>query len=100
MKDQHHNYRIRNTLFALVSLALTGAASSQAGSWGARTPMASPRSSPAGEAINGIVYIAGGWNSTDTPTLQAYNPAKDSWTNLAAMPGGRYQGDGAGVISN
>jgi N-acetylneuraminic acid mutarotase len=91
-----------NKSLALTSAAFMLAAPSaiHAGLWSARTPMPAPRSQPAGEVINGIFYVAGGWNGTDTNTLYAYNPAKDAWTNLASMPAGRYQGDGAGVISN
>jgi N-acetylneuraminic acid mutarotase len=46
------------------------------------------------------LYVAGGNLTTDTANLQAYNPASDAWTSLTPMPAGRYQGDGAGVISN
>jgi N-acetylneuraminic acid mutarotase len=55
----------------------------------------------AAAAINGIIYVAGGEGSNlhETPTLQAYNAATNTWTTLADMPAGRYAGDGAAVIN-
>lgn len=71
-----------------------------AGPWKTKAPMPNPRSGPAVEAINGIVYVAGGYNGGDTATLQAYDPTTNSWQILANMPGGRYAGNGAGVINS
>jgi hypothetical protein len=90
----------RNLAIGLGALLVAVSALGRVNSWGGRSPMLAARSSPACGIINGLVYVAGGWNRTDTPTLQAYNPAAGTWFNLAEMPGGRYQGDGAGVISN
>ena len=90
---------LRNTILLLPLLFLAG--KSQAGTWTYKAPVPAPRSGPAAGVINGILYLAGGHNGvSDSPTVQAYNPATDSWSTLASMPGGRYQGDGAGVISN
>jgi N-acetylneuraminic acid mutarotase len=60
-----------------------------------------PRSGfPAIGVINGILYSAGGWNGYhDDSTFQSYDPVSNTWTILADMPQGRYQGDGAGVIN-
>ena len=44
--------------------------------------------------------MAGGFSGGDTATLQAYNPTSNSWQILANMPGGRYAGNGAGVINS
>jgi len=70
-----------------------------AGIW-STGPSMSARLAPAAAAINGIFYVAGGNDGiSDSSTLQAYNPASNTWTTLASMPGGRYEGDGAGVIN-
>src|ERR1051326_2105885 len=81
-------------------LGLAPVVGAHAGTWVPRAAEPNARSGSAAAVINGIFYVAGGNNGTDTSNLQAYNPALDSWTALAAMPEGRYQGDGAGVISN
>jgi N-acetylneuraminic acid mutarotase len=90
--------RFKIGLLGLASFSL--ACAGQAGVWSSRAPLPSARSGAAAAAVNDTLYYAGGHNGTDTPTLQAYHPATDSWSSLAAMPGGRYQGNGAGVISN
>ena len=69
-------------------------------SWTTLTSMTSARYQAAAEAINGVLYVAGGnAGSGDTPTLQAYTAASGTWQQRASMPGGRYDGYGAGVIS-
>jgi N-acetylneuraminic acid mutarotase len=61
--------------------------------------MLAARGYPAAAVINNVLYVAGGNNGHETPTLQAYNPSTNAWTALADMPSGRYQGDGAAVIN-
>ena len=70
--------------------------------WNERAPMPNPRSQDAVGAINGILYVAGGLdpNGQETATLQAYDVERGSWTTLANMPAGRYEGDGTGVINS
>jgi N-acetylneuraminic acid mutarotase len=87
------------TLFVvLAALLLTLPANA---AWKNKKAMPSGRYSAAVETINGIIYVAGGNNgSGDTSTLQALNPETNTWTTLASMPGGRYDGDGAGVINS
>jgi hypothetical protein len=73
---------------------------SSGSAWTTKAGMQLARSQSAAEVINGILYVAGGSNgSSDDPSLQAYTIATNSWAVLASMPGGRYQGDGAGVIN-
>ncbi|MBI2836667.1 MAG: PD40 domain-containing protein [Chloroflexi bacterium] len=68
--------------------------------WTTKTPMPAARSYAAAAVIDSILYVAGGHDgSGGTTTLQAYNPAADTWSTLASMPGRRYQADGAGVIN-
>src|SRR5262249_15460421 len=69
------------------------------GAWTSEAPMLLAREFSASAVINGQVYVAGGQNGHETPTLQAYNPATNTWAQLADMPSGRYQGDGAAVIN-
>jgi N-acetylneuraminic acid mutarotase len=61
--------------------------------------MAEAQSAPVAAAINGIIYVAGGFNGHETASLRAYNPQTNAWTSRADMPAGRYQSDGAGVIN-
>jgi len=84
---------IASVILAFANLAV-------AASWGKKAPMPDARIAPAVEQVNGIVYLAGGYNGGDTPTLQAFDPTTNKWTTLANMPGGRYAGDGAGVIDS
>ncbi len=81
-------------LFVLV-LALPASAT-----WKPLAGMPAARSNAAVETINGIVYVAGGYNAGGSSTLQAFNPTTNTWTTLANMPITLYQGDGAGVINS
>jgi N-acetylneuraminic acid mutarotase len=65
-----------------------------------KSSMPFARHSAATGVANGILYVAGGNDgSHETATLQVYDPATDGWSTLAAMPGGRYGGNGADVIN-
>jgi len=35
--------------------------------------------------IDGVIYLPGGWDTTFSDQLVAYNPAGDNWTTLASM---------------
>lgn len=83
------------TVAAVIALSLPAAA----GSWTTKKPMPAARSTPNVEAINGIVYVAGGQNGTEQSSLFAYNPVTNTWATKASMPEGRYAGNGAGVIN-
>ncbi len=85
---------------ALITLSLSPLTGfPQAGTWSVRAPLPLPRREPAVATVNGILYVAGGWNETDTASLFAYDPAAETWTNLAPMPAGRYDGSGAQEIN-
>jgi N-acetylneuraminic acid mutarotase len=63
--------------------------------------MTNARFGSAAEVISGVLYVAGGnGGSGDTPTLQGYNQGLGTWSQLTSMLGGRYTGDGAGVINS
>ena len=68
--------------------------------WKPLAAMPSARSNAAVEAINGIVYVAGGYGGGGTATLMSFNPTTNTWSSLANMPLTLYQGDGAGVINS
>jgi len=87
-------------LLAGVLAVLLASLPASAATWKSKASMPAARDGAAVESINGIVYVAGGYNGGDTPTLQAFDPTTNTWTTLANMPGGRYQGDGAGVINS
>jgi hypothetical protein len=66
----------------------------------ALAPLPAARMMAAGAAVNGIVYVAGGQDgSHDRAELYGYSPGTNSWSTLAPMPGGRYQGSGAATIN-
>jgi N-acetylneuraminic acid mutarotase len=62
--------------------------------WTPLTDIPTPRMSPAGAAVDGIIYIIGGETGAfgDGPTVnvvEAYDPATDTWTEKAPMPTAR-----------
>jgi len=66
-------------------------------SWTTKSPMPTPRSDFGIAVVNGIIYtIGGGGASCAVPTfgacttVEAYDPATDTWTTKAAMPTPRY----------
>jgi len=55
--------------------------------WSNMAPMPTARYEGVAAAINGIIYVAGGWGATlPNSTLEAYNPATNTWASLASMP--------------
>src|ERR1700688_5140799 len=90
-----HVYRPLVGVLAALLLTLPASAI-----WKPLAPMPSARSNAAVETINGIVYIAGGYNAGGTSTLLAFNPTTNTWANMASMPMTLYQGDGAGGINS
>ena len=64
-------------------------------SWSQLAPMPTSRNGFGAGVINGIIYVAGGqstYNNVWWPysTLEAYNPATNTWATLAPMPNYRY----------
>jgi len=62
-------------------------------SWDTKEPMPTARFGPAGAAIGGLFYVAGGGWLPCVPAechqLEVYDPAFDSWNSLASMDEGR-----------
>jgi N-acetylneuraminic acid mutarotase len=99
--------KMSSVLFSIGFLSFTGTrAAFGQGTWVEKAPMPAPIIAASAATISGTMYVAGGNGGTPgisiipEASLYAYNPLSDSWTNLAPMPGPRYGGSGAGVISN
>src|SRR5215469_17229784 len=75
------------TIGACVVLAITGAAS-----WSKTAPVPEPIEEQHGTLFEGRIYIAGGFDSTDSPTRVAYryDPAHDHWERIADLPEARH----------
>ncbi|MFQ5814205.1 MAG: kelch repeat-containing protein, partial [Anaerolineae bacterium] len=59
-----------------------------ADTWTQKAPLpGGPRSYAAATALNGRIYVAGGW--PDLRTFEEYDPASDTWTTKASLLRGR-----------
>jgi N-acetylneuraminic acid mutarotase len=56
--------------------------------WSTGAPLPTPRSEIAGAALNGKIYIIGGFDETgqSTTTIEVYDPIADKWTEAAPLP--------------
>jgi N-acetylneuraminic acid mutarotase len=71
-------------------------------SWATRAPLPSKQQNAAGGALLGKLYVAGGIDFTPPggglpvaiPTVRAYDPGTNSWSNKASMPTPRYYAAG------
>src|SRR5919109_2897321 len=56
--------------------------------WTTGAPLPTPRSEIAGAALNGKVYIIGGFDESgqSTTTVEVYDPIADKWTTAAPLP--------------
>jgi N-acetylneuraminic acid mutarotase len=81
---------------------VSAAAAQDGGSWQTLAPMPTARQELATAALNGKIYVIGGYNSSGMPTniVEVYDPATDTWSaahpipvalhhNSAAVAGGR-----------
>jgi adhesin/invasin len=74
------------------NLSTVEAYSPATNAWGPRTSMPTPRSSLAVGVVNDVLYAVGGWNPDPTgttltlATVEAYDPATDTWITKAPMP--------------
>jgi N-acetylneuraminic acid mutarotase len=67
--------------------------------WTAKAAMPStPRRELAVGVVNGVLYAVGGWNGSNLTTVEAYDPATNTWTAKAAMPTPR-NGLAVGVVN-
>ncbi len=63
---------------SLISLPSVGFA--QESKWTTKADMPTPRSWFSTSVVDGKIYAIGGWNGGNTPTLEEYDPATDTWT--------------------
>jgi N-acetylneuraminic acid mutarotase len=54
-------------------------------SWRVLAEMPTPRSSPGVAALNGLLYVVGGIGARNTPVVEIYDPATDTWTSGPAL---------------
>lgn len=74
-----------------VFVPLVETASPSAVGWQARAPLPTTRTEVAAAALDGRIYVAGGY-AADGSTLdvvEIYDPATDTWATAAALPAGR-----------
>ena len=95
--------KMTNTIFAMFLALLIITASNQAfaqgGTWETKAPMPTVRWGAASGVINGKLYVAGGWNGTNSlATLEVYDPATNTWATKASMSTAR-DGAAGGVIN-
>lgn len=68
--------------------------------WATKAPLPEARGNVFIAAFNGRLYVAGGNTPAgDETSLFVYNVASNSWSVLAPMPAGRYQGSGAQFVN-
>ncbi len=97
------NRKLLVSLFTAVCLSAgVSKVHAQSGIWTTNYPSSpSQRRNVTAAALNGILYVAGGSppNSTGSVnTLEAYNPASNTWTTLPSMPEATQQAC-AGVVN-
>jgi N-acetylneuraminic acid mutarotase len=56
-----------------------------ANEWRTLSPEPTPRASPGVAAYDGKIYVLGGIGARNTPVLEIYDPASDSWSTGPAM---------------
>lgn len=74
--------------------------------WAAKRPLSPNRTGMVAATLSGRIYVAGGehtdWDNMRSRLLSrvdAYNVATNSWSQVASMPGARYNANGASVIN-
>jgi len=57
--------------------------------WTTKTNMPTERHQLAAAAIDGKLYVVGGWSWSLKTALEVYDPATDTWSTKANMPTSR-----------
>jgi serine/threonine protein kinase/N-acetylneuraminic acid mutarotase len=74
-------------------------ASNTAGKWTTKASISSARSRAVPAVLNGVLYVAGGWNvCTPFANLESYDPVNDKWAQRAPMLTAR-GGHGVGALN-
>lgn len=63
----------------------------ETGRWHEIARMPQPRTKPEAVAIDGLIYVVGGWDDDSNATASTfiYDPAENTWSQGADMPAGR-----------
>ncbi len=91
-------------LILFLSLAVTGPALAQSGTWKTLSPMTTARYGAAAGVIDGKIYVASGVSALGnyggiwTNTTEVYDPITNTWTNISPIPINTEEG-AAGVIN-
>jgi len=67
---------------------VSAAAAQDGGSWQTLAPMPTARQELATAALNGKIYVIGGYDSSGTPTniVDVYDPATNTWSSAHSIP--------------
>ncbi|MBH0178656.1 MAG: galactose oxidase [Nitrospira sp.] len=93
-------------LIALPISAQSSQSESDRGTWSTATPMPTKRTEVAVAALDGRIYVVGGFEKPSfgnlmslsiTPSLETYDPATDRWSSKAPLPIGLHHA-GIGVV--
>jgi N-acetylneuraminic acid mutarotase len=97
LKPKNYTTKPISALFlCLLFVFVVNQAAAQLGPWETKAPMPTMRWSAAGGVISGKLYVAGGWNGTNSlATLEVYDPTTDTWTTKTPMPAARSDASGA-----
>jgi N-acetylneuraminic acid mutarotase len=80
--------------------AIAWSSAATAAHWNTLASETLPLDAAVAGKIHGIIYVAGGYNSSaPSAALQAYDPATNTWTTLASMPAARFYAS-AGVMKD
>jgi len=92
--------KIKNrTRLIATGLALAMMMSPAFAGWTSQTAIPTPINYAAADQIDGLVYVAGGFDTSNEAILQVFDPTSQTWTTGASMPAARYQAS-AGVINS
>lgn len=92
-------FRRASAIPLLMGLLFSANIQAQYGPWTTLPSMGSARFGAAGGVVDGVLYVAGGMSSYQSPllTVEAYNPISNSW-HVAAPMGYQQAVGGGGVI--
>src|SRR5262245_47524488 len=81
------------------SSSTVGSGGSDARGWRSLAPLPSPRQECAVVALNGEVYVIGGFDeqATMVADVEVYTPATDSWRSVAPLPAPRHHATAAAL---
>jgi N-acetylneuraminic acid mutarotase len=77
----------------LIAFTCASSALAQGGTWETKASMPTARFALQGAALNGVLYAIGGNNGRDTPIVEAYNLATNTWSSVASLNQTNYGGD-------